>query len=77
MLEGYTNANMVGDIDSRMSTLGYLMTFAKGAISRQSKLQKYICCPLHYWSRVHFSNKNSKGVIVDEKVPIGTRLGAR
>ena len=28
MLEGYTNANMAGDVDSRKSTSGYLTTFA-------------------------------------------------
>ncbi|PKI56508.1 hypothetical protein CRG98_023146 [Punica granatum] len=39
---GYTDANMTGDIDSRKSTSGYLMTFAGGAISWQSRLQKCI-----------------------------------
>ncbi|PKI64685.1 hypothetical protein CRG98_014901 [Punica granatum] len=38
-LVGYTNADMAGDIDSRKFTSGYLMTFAGGAISWQSRLQ--------------------------------------
>ena len=42
MLEGYTNADMAGDTDSRKSTSGFLMTFAGGAVSCQSKLQKCI-----------------------------------
>ncbi|PKI73919.1 hypothetical protein CRG98_005683 [Punica granatum] len=41
-LVGYTNTDIAGDIDSRKSTSGYLMTFAGGAISWQSKLQKCI-----------------------------------
>ncbi|PKI67513.1 hypothetical protein CRG98_012097 [Punica granatum] len=32
-LVGNTDADMAGDIDSRKSTSGYLMTFARGAIS--------------------------------------------
>ncbi|PKI49853.1 hypothetical protein CRG98_029764 [Punica granatum] len=37
-LVGYTDADMAGDIDYRKSTSGYLMTFAGGAISWQSRL---------------------------------------
>ena len=33
VLEGYTDADLAGDIDSRKSTSGYLTTFAGGAIS--------------------------------------------
>ena len=33
---------MVGDLDCRKSTFGYLFTFAGGAISWQSKLQKWV-----------------------------------
>ena len=42
VLEGYTNANMVDDLDSRKSTSDYLFTFVGGAISWQSKLQKCV-----------------------------------
>ena len=42
VLEDYTNADMVGDLDSRKSTFGYLFTFAMGAVSWQSKLQKCV-----------------------------------
>ena len=41
-LEAYTNSDMVGDLDCRKSTYGYLFTFAGGAISCQSKLQKCV-----------------------------------
>ena len=42
VLVGYTNADMAGDIDSRRSTSGYLITCAGGAVSWQSKLQKCV-----------------------------------
>lgn len=42
ILCGYTNSNMVGDVDTRKSTLGYLVTFAGGDVSWQSRLQKYV-----------------------------------
>ena len=42
ILDGFTDVDMVGDIDSRKSTSGYLMTFVRGAISWQSKLQKCV-----------------------------------
>jgi len=38
VLHGYTDADNAGDKDSRKSTLGYLMTFAGGAVSWQSRL---------------------------------------
>ena len=38
----HTDANMAGDVDSRKSTSGYLVTFARGAISWWSKLQKCV-----------------------------------
>ena len=41
-LVGYTDADMAGDVDHRKSTSGYLLTFAGGAISWQSKLQKCV-----------------------------------
>ena len=42
MLTGYSDADMARDVDSRKSTSGYLITFAGGAISWQSRLQKCI-----------------------------------
>ena len=42
MLMGYTDADMAGDVDSRKSTSGYLITFAGGAVSWQSRLQKCV-----------------------------------
>ena len=33
ILVGYSDADMAGDIDSRRSTLGYLVTFAGGAVA--------------------------------------------
>ncbi|CAA0841643.1 cysteine-rich RLK (RECEPTOR-like protein kinase) 8 [Striga hermonthica] len=42
ILEGYTDADMAGDLDSRKSTSGFVFTFAGGAVSWQSKLQKSV-----------------------------------
>ena len=33
VFEGFTNADMVGDIDNRISTFGYLIIFVGGAVS--------------------------------------------
>ena len=41
-LEGYTDSDMVGDLDCRKSTSRYLFTFARGPISWQSKLQRCV-----------------------------------
>jgi len=41
-LSGYTDADWAGDKDSRKSISGYVTTFAGGAVSWQSKLQKCV-----------------------------------
>ena len=38
MLHGFTNSNMAHDIDYKKSISGFLMTFAGGVVSWQSKL---------------------------------------
>lgn len=42
VLQGYTDADMAGDIDSRKSTSSFLYTFAGGAVSWKSRLQKCV-----------------------------------
>jgi hypothetical protein len=42
VLEGYTDADMAGDLDGRKSTSRFLFTFAGGAVSWQPKLQKCV-----------------------------------
>jgi len=42
ILTGYTDSDMAGDIDTRKSTSGYLITYAGGAVSWQSRLQKCV-----------------------------------
>ncbi|KAL6544050.1 hypothetical protein OROGR_010547 [Orobanche gracilis] len=42
MLVGYTDLDMAGNEGNRKSTSGYLMTFAGGAVSWQSRLQKCV-----------------------------------
>ena len=38
VLQVYADADMAGDVNSRKSLLGYLLTFAGGAVSWQSRL---------------------------------------
>ena len=42
MLEGFTDANMVGDMDIRKSTIGYFYTFAGATVSWVSRLQRIV-----------------------------------
>ena len=42
LLVGYTDADMAGDVDTRKSTSGFLITFAGGAVAWQSRLQKCV-----------------------------------
>ena len=42
ILEGYVDVNWAGDLDGRKSTSVYLFTFAGGAVSWQSRLQKCV-----------------------------------
>jgi hypothetical protein len=42
VLEGYTDADMAGDLDHRKYILSYAFTFAGEAILWQSKLQKSV-----------------------------------
>jgi len=39
-LVGYSDSNMAGDIDSRKSTSGYLINFARRVVAWQSRLQR-------------------------------------
>ncbi|KAL8110481.1 hypothetical protein AgCh_026264 [Apium graveolens] len=42
VLDGFTDADMAGDFDSRKSTSGYLITYTGGAVSWQSRLQRCV-----------------------------------
>lgn len=42
LLVGYIDVDMAGDMNTRKSTLGYLITFASGAVAWQLELQKSI-----------------------------------
>jgi hypothetical protein len=42
VLQGYIDADYAGDVDSRKSTSGYMMTYTGGAFSWQSRLQKCV-----------------------------------
>lgn len=41
-LVAYTDLDMAGDVDGRRSISGYLMTYAGGSVSWQSRLQKCV-----------------------------------
>ena len=42
VLEGFTDLNMLGDVDSSRSISGYVMTYSRGGVSWQSRLWKSI-----------------------------------
>ena len=42
VLEGFTYADMAGDVETRKYTIGYLYTFAGAAVSWVSRLQKIV-----------------------------------
>jgi len=42
MLEGFTNADMARDMDTRKFTTGYLYTFAGAIVSWVSRLQRIV-----------------------------------
>ena len=42
LLVGYTDADMAGDLEKRRSTSGFVVNFANGAVSWQSRLQKCV-----------------------------------
>ena len=58
VLKGFTDADFVGDFDRRLSTSGYLFTFAVGAISWQSKLQK---CTALFTTKAEYIAANEAG----------------
>ena len=41
-LDGFTDSDMSADVDTNWSTSGYVMTYAGGAVSWQSRLQKTV-----------------------------------
>ncbi|OMO51796.1 Reverse transcriptase, RNA-dependent DNA polymerase [Corchorus capsularis] len=46
ILEGFTDADMAGDLDSRKSTSGYIFTFAGGAVSCSLSCRSVLPCLL-------------------------------
>ncbi|BBH05263.1 hypothetical protein Prudu_016603 [Prunus dulcis] len=53
-LNGYTDADMAGDHDSRKTTSGYLITFSGGAVSWQSKIRVFHSRSKHIDVRYHW-----------------------
>ena len=41
-LDGFTDSDMSADVDTSRSTSGYVMTYAGGVVSWQSRLQKTV-----------------------------------
>ncbi|KAJ7009759.1 Retrovirus-related Pol polyprotein from transposon TNT 1-94 [Populus alba x Populus x berolinensis] len=69
VLDGYTDADMAGDVDSRKSTSGYLMKFAEGAVSWQSRLKK---CVALSTTKAEYKNKSLSGDDNDPMTPVFT-----
>jgi hypothetical protein len=47
-IEGYSNSDFAGDVDDRKSTLGYIFTLAKEAISWKSSKQTVTASSMMY-----------------------------
>jgi len=60
LLIGYIDGDMAGDVHFRKSTSGYLITFAGGVVSWQSRLQKCIALTMN----TYLVNMNTKLVRV-------------
>ncbi|RDX73792.1 hypothetical protein CR513_46543, partial [Mucuna pruriens] len=74
-LVGYSNSYMVGDIDSRKSTLDYLIKFARGAMAWQFKLQK---CVALFTTEVEFIHYRSmQEVALGEEILAGAWFCSR
>ena len=49
ILDGFTDSDMAGDVDSQKSTSGYLITFCRGSSGMKIKITE-MCCSLHHRS---------------------------
>ena len=76
VLVGFTDVDIAGDMDSRKSTSGYLITFVRGAISWQSKLQKCVALSTTKAEYIVTIGALQKS-FVDKEVPIGVGPRAR
>jgi len=56
VLNGYTNADMAGDVDSRKSTSNYMMTLARGGVMAIQTTK--MCC--------HLSSTEAEYIVVKE-----------
>ena len=65
VLQAYTNADYVGDEDSRKSSSGYLMTYAGGAVA--IKIAE-MCFTVNHRCWVHCSSWCLQGSVVDEEL---------
>jgi hypothetical protein len=67
VLDGFTDADMAGDVDSRKSTSGYLITYSGGAVSWQSRLQKCVA----------LSTKEAKYIAITEAAKMDEKVLTR
>ena len=42
LLEGFTDSDMLTNVDTNQSTFGYIMTYARGVVSWQSRLHNSV-----------------------------------
>ena len=65
--DGFTYSDMSADVDTSRSTSRYVMTYAGGAISWQSRLQKTEDgCVVNHGGRAHGGCGSRQGNIMDE-----------
>ena len=73
MFIAYIDSDMAGNISSIKSTSVHLVTFARGAISWQSNLQK----SMTFEGRVHCYYQSLQGDVVDEEIHQGIGYEAK
>ena len=66
MLEGCTNVDMVGVIDSRKFTSRYLMTFSGESYFLVVQALE-MCCSINHGGRVHSSDRRVQGDVVGKE----------
>ena len=65
-LVGYLDSDMAGDIDSRKSTLGYLIKFVEGCDLAVQAAK--VCSFVYYRGRIHCHYRSMQRVAMGEEI---------
>jgi hypothetical protein len=68
VLDGFTDADMAWDIDSRKSTSRYMITYSGGVVSWQYRLQKCVVLSTIEAEYIDITKAAGQRIVMDEKV---------